>query len=201
MESPRLFRFAILHENVPLRTLAVLVAALIVAVLIYRVLSSYILGHSDWYLLLLLLLAALLLVAMANLLLVACDRANFVVVSDEAVTFTIRRPNTSPVHLTILLGEITSVSEFRPDNLAPFAGVDYDPRTDALMVLPQAWSKNIIITLRHPKHVAWTQLRRLVVPRLRRSEYTFSRLVFAPSPHGECFAAILRAFEGRTDSV
>ncbi len=150
-------------------------------------------AYTAGFLLLLLLSAAVVIAMMLNLLFGAWDQSNYLMIDEDAVTIVVRRPNMSPLHVTVFFDEIRLVTSSRPPRAPSFLEVGIDEQTEALMLYAMASRPNIVIYLKEPKQVAWTRFRRLVVPRLEKSDCSFRRIIFAASPHEGCMKALSEA--------
>jgi hypothetical protein len=171
---------------------AILLAIFLLIALIAHWLLSFILSVrannalSAW-----LIFAAVVVTSMVNLLMVAWDRGNTIVVGDEAISFTSQRPNSSPLHLTFLYIEIASARELPPSTSFLPSTRSFDENSGTLSLFKNPWAENIEVTLNKPRTLRLTELKHLFVPRLSREEYVFGKLVFGAGDARICLRAIL----------
>jgi len=188
--KPRRFHFAVLHDYVLPRTVILLAVALILAFAFHPLIRSLYRAGLERNVLVVLILVAILTVAMINLLLIAWDKGNIVSVNEESLGIVIRRPNASPVHLTIMWADIAAVREVPPAMTTLPSSIQCDEQSGTLMLYRNPWGDNIELGLRTPKAIRYSELKRMLVPRLHREEYVFATLIIGASNHEECLEAI-----------
>jgi hypothetical protein len=179
--TPRTYRFAILNDYGQIRNMAMLIAALILACIIYSIIKP-IFGKSDsdgllWGLM----VVGFAIVTMTNLYLIGWNRGNSILVGDESVTFSVHRPNISPVFVPVMRSEMESVKKTGKGSGIFPESMNYDEESGTLYLYKNPWGGNVEITLKKDRVMKYTEFKHFVIPRLKHEEYHIKKIVFGPS--------------------